>query len=176
MVYSRAVSAMHWAVAPAMMGTVGSVLAAQQAEGPRKGELMHLHKSLGLLTGMLVVPRLAIKLSSKLPPAVHGPAWEQMAGAVSHNVMYVWMVLMPATGIAMGYYGGKGLPFFSTTFAGAETPNGGVAKQAFWMHKQAGIYGKYLIPLHLAGTAKHLVIDRNNILKRINPFSFASSA
>jgi len=48
--------------------------------------------------------------------------------------------------------------------------------QAFWMHKQAGIYGKYLIPLHLAGTAKHLVIDRNNILKRINPFSFASSA
>eukprot|EP00955_Chlamydomonas_euryale_P109039 365901-Chlamydomonas_euryale.AAC.6 len=74
-------------------------------------------------------------MHAQLPPAVHGPAWEQMAGAVSHNVMYVWMVLMPATGIAMGYYGGKGLPFFSTTFAGAETPNGGVAKQvrgALW--------------------------------------------
>eukprot|EP00955_Chlamydomonas_euryale_P109036 365901-Chlamydomonas_euryale.AAC.3 len=33
---------------------------------------MHLHKSLGLLTGMLVVPRLAIKLSSKVRSARGG--------------------------------------------------------------------------------------------------------
>ena len=28
------------------------------------------------------------------------------------------MTIMPATGIAMGYYGGKGLPFFFTTLPG----------------------------------------------------------
>lgn len=28
------------------------------------------------------------------------------------------MIIMPASGIAMGYYGGKGLPFFGTTFPG----------------------------------------------------------
>jgi cytochrome b561 len=28
------------------------------------------------------------------------------------------MVIMPASGIAMGYYGGKGLPFFGTTIPG----------------------------------------------------------
>jgi cytochrome b561 len=28
------------------------------------------------------------------------------------------MIIMPASGIAMGYYGGKGLPFFGTTIPG----------------------------------------------------------
>lgn len=38
------------------------------------------------------------------------------------------MTVMPATGIAMGYYGGKGLPFFTTTIAGAKETNGTIAK------------------------------------------------
>lgn len=39
------------------------------------------------------------------------------------------MTIMPVTGVAMGYYGGKGLPFFNRTIAGASTPNGAIAKQ-----------------------------------------------
>jgi cytochrome b561 len=31
---------------------------------------------------------------------------------------YGFMVIMPASGITMGYYGGKGLPFFGTTIPG----------------------------------------------------------
>jgi len=44
------------------------------------------------------------------------------------------MTVMPASGIAMGYFGGKGLPFFGTTFAGivntdeTKARNGNIAK------------------------------------------------
>lgn len=39
---------------------------------------------------------------------------------------------MPATGIAMGMYGGKGLPFFWTTIPGFEQKNGKLAGQVSW--------------------------------------------
>ena len=45
-----------------------------------------------------------------------------------HYALYGFMIIMPASGIAMGYYGGKGLPFFTTTLAGAKESNGAIAK------------------------------------------------
>lgn len=34
------------------------------------------------------------------------------SGKLSHFVQYGFIIVMPATGITMGYYGGRGLPFF----------------------------------------------------------------
>ena len=72
--------------------------------------------------------------------------------------------------LTVGYYGGKGLPFFWTTIPGAATPNGSIAKNSFSIHKTLGTYGKYLIPIHMGGAVKHSVFG-NGIWHRINPFS-----
>ena len=146
---------------------------AQQAPKEDKGRLMHRHKSLGLLTGLLVAPRFAYRIFRSASYNVqHLPGnvgWENSAGGLSHFGLYAFMTIMPSTGIAMGYFGGKGLPFFSMTFKGAETPNGGVAKRSFQIHKQLGTYGKYLIPLHVGATGWHLTRGQG-IFSRINPF------
>jgi hypothetical protein len=64
------------------------------------------HKSLGLLAGLLVAPRVVARLSSKIPGPLEGTnALENAASKVTHLAMYGFMALMPATGIAMGYYG-----------------------------------------------------------------------
>ena len=73
--------------------------------------------------------------------------------------MYGFITVMPASGIAMGYFGGKGLPFFPSTFGtipGAATPNGAVAGQAFKLHKQAGLFFEYLTALHVSAVAYHV--------------------
>ena len=44
------------------MGCVGTVLKAQDAPKAEKGDWMFRHKSLGLLTGMIVAPRFAYRL------------------------------------------------------------------------------------------------------------------
>jgi cytochrome b561 len=75
-----------------------------------------------------------------------------------------------ASGIAMGYYGGKGLPFFYTTIPGAESPNGSIAKNAFAIHKNIGVYGKYLVPLHVGAAGLH-VVRGQPIFRRVNPFA-----
>ena len=129
-----------------MIGSIASVLQAQQAPKEEKGPLMHRHKSLGLLSGMLIAPRVGYRIFSSAAYNVrHLPGnagWENSAGSLSHYALYAFMTIMPATGIAMGYFGGKGLPFFYTTIKGAETPNGGIAKKSFQIHKQLGTYGK----------------------------------
>ena len=70
----------------------------------------------------------------------------------------------------MGYYGGKGLPFFYKTIPGAETPNGSIAKNAFAIHKNIGVYGKYLVPLHVGAAGLH-VVRGQPIFRRVNPFA-----
>lgn len=93
---------------------------------------MHRHKSMGLLAGMIIAPRFAYRLYNRSAynvAQVEGSGvLEHMAGKVTHYGLYAFMTIMPASGIAMGYFGGKGLPFFGTSFAGSKTPNGTIAK------------------------------------------------
>jgi cytochrome b561 len=95
--------------------------------------------------------------------------WENSLGSLGHFLLYGFMTIMPASGIAMGYYGGKGLPFFYKTIPGAEIPNGKIAKQSFSIHKTLGTYGKYLVPLHAGAGVMHAARGQK-IFARINPF------
>lgn len=177
--YTIAASYYHWMVAAPLMGAVASVLICQQVPKEEKGKWMWRHKSLGLLTGLIVAPRMGYRLFNAAKykvghPAGTGPIEGKLAD-VSHAALYAFMTIMPASGIAMGYYGGKGLPFFFTTLPGAtrtddnKANHGAIAKQSFSIHKTLGTYGKFLIPLHIGGAVKHSVAGKS-IWSRVNPF------
>eukprot|EP00934_Nitzschia_sp_Nitz4_P002987 Nitzschia sp. Nitz4//scaffold3_size479765//339526//340314//NITZ4_000141-RA/size479765-augustus-gene-1.614-mRNA-1//-1//CDS//3329550881//2977//frame0 len=171
--YSATAGAFHWMTAIPLIGCVGTVLKAQQAPKEEKGTWMYRHKSLGLLTGMIVLPRVGYRLlssSSYNVKPLPGSSIEHILASATHYGLYAFMTIMPATGIAMGYFGGKGLPFFTTTIPGAKETNGAIAKQSFQIHKQLGVYGKYLIPAHVAGAFGHL-FRGHTIFARVNPFA-----
>jgi 1,2-dihydroxy-3-keto-5-methylthiopentene dioxygenase len=124
--YTAAASYMHWIVAFPLIGSVASVLQAQSAPKEQKGELMWRHKSLGLLTGMLVAPRVAYRLLSRdsyrLLPLVGNTPTENTLGKITHYLLYGFMIVMPASGIAMGYYGGKVISFSLLHFERIDKP------------------------------------------------------
>ena len=93
---------------------------------------------------------------------------DRAAAKLSHVALYGFMTVMPATGIAMGYFGGKGLPFFFTTIPGAqgEAKRGAWAGQAFKIHKTVGTYWKYLPLVHIGAVGVHFAKGQN-ILKRM---------
>jgi len=69
-------------------------------------------------------------------------------------------IAMPVTGVAMGYFGGKGVPFFGTTFAPAsgemgKAKDGKLAGKAYKLHKQIGWYFKWFIPVHVGAVGVH---------------------
>ena len=117
--YTATASYYHWLVAFPLIGSVASVLQAQNAPKEQKGDLMWRHKSLGLLTGMLVAPRVAYRLLNRdsyhLLPLVGNTPTKNMLGKITHYLPYGFMIIMPATGVAMGYYGGK-VKFYSVAY------------------------------------------------------------
>jgi 1,2-dihydroxy-3-keto-5-methylthiopentene dioxygenase len=166
--YPVAVQAMHWLMGGAVLGCVGFVQAAQQVKGKQKGEFMFYHKSCGLLAAGLLGPRLAIKLASKAPASMNSNPALHAAATAAHTAMYGMLVAMPITGVAMGYYGGKGLPFFWTTVPGAAEADKSIAGPAFKWHKQLGWYMELLLAAHIGAVGFHLARGEA-ILARIVP-------
>ena len=83
------------------------MLAAQQAPKKDKGTWMFRHKSLGLLSGMIVFPRVAYRVLSKASyrvlPLVGNSSLENSLGSFTHRLLYGFMIVMP--GELMGVIG-----------------------------------------------------------------------
>jgi len=66
---------------------------------PIKGSLLFVHKSLGLTVLILVIARVAYRLSVGKPPykqPLH--KFNQVGGTTAHLLLYGLMILMPVTG------------------------------------------------------------------------------
>jgi 1,2-dihydroxy-3-keto-5-methylthiopentene dioxygenase len=134
--YSKAASYYHWAVAVPLLSSVACVLKAQSIPKEQKQEKMDWmwrHKSLGCLTGMIVLPRVGYRLFNMTKYKIRDLPGEgtvtPILSKVGHLGLYGFMTMMPISGIAMGMYGGKGVPFFWTTIPGFEQKNGKLAGQ-----------------------------------------------
>lgn len=136
LVYTRAASYYHWMVAAPLVGSIACVLKAQYTPKEEKKEKMMWmwrHKSLGVLTGLVVLPRVGYRLFNAAKYRIRDLPGEGpiigAAGKAGHLGLYAFMTIMPVSGIAMGMFGGKGLPFFWTTIPGFEKKNGKLAGQ-----------------------------------------------
>lgn len=173
--YSSLASWYHWGMAAGIMTVIGTVKISQNSTaeqrkrwGVTKGGLMNLHKSVAVLMAVAIVPRLAIRLTSIPPPLPVGPAIEHAAAHASHLSLYFFMVVMPASGIAMGYYSGKGVPFFGATIfkpRSDDKKDGAKAKKYYGLHKRMGKLLTMLVPLHIGATGVHLLKDQNLFLR-----------
>ena len=85
--------------------------------------------------------------------------------------LYSLLVFLPVSGFTMGYFGGKGLPFFPDQGGTVFTPksgefgkaaNGAWAKWAYQNHKLAGQALEYLVPLHIGAVGFHHIAKGQN--------------
>ena len=141
--------------------------------GWTKGEFMLVHKSSALIVAALVVPRLAARLLQRQPKLPEGSMIEKAAATGAHLFLYGAMVAMPGSGIAMGYFGGKGVPFFDyfhlKGIAEPTAEDKATAGLAFEKHKQFGQILTYVAPLHMGAPAVH-ALKGQNVLARMLPF------
>jgi len=176
--YGGGMQLFHWAVGGSILGAFATVqLAMNEKPGKNKGYWMTMHKSFGLLAAGLGAPRVAMRLASKVPPPPPGSMLEHLAATVVHGGLYVMMLGMAATGVSMGYYGGRGLPFFWTSFPGVAKPGSPehlpehkkIAGQAFKIHKTMGQVFEYTTALHVGAVGFHAVRGQK-VLQRMLPF------
>eukprot|EP01083_Nonionella_stella_P035943 98054_1 len=170
--YSSPLSIVHWCMAAGILTCFATIeVKKRQPKGSALiGPLMHYHKSVGLLMLGFVSVRVGLRLFSKIPPPVAGPRWQQVGSRAGHAALYGLMIFMPLTGVTMGYFGGKGLPFFFTKIPGADPENQrkDVAKNAWKIHKKVGTVTELMVAIHVAGAGLHL-LQGQNVLSRIRP-------
>ena len=66
------------------------------------------------------------------------------------------MVIMPLTGIGMGYYSGKGIPFFGLTVPGRSESVGWLTGYFYKVHTWVGVPFEYLIAFHMSAVGFHM--------------------
>eukprot|EP00930_Biecheleria_cincta_P001833 TRINITY_DN102921_c0_g1_i1.p1 TRINITY_DN102921_c0_g1~~TRINITY_DN102921_c0_g1_i1.p1 ORF type:complete len:251 (-),score=22.01 TRINITY_DN102921_c0_g1_i1:175-927(-) len=175
--------ALRWSHMIIGIGIIATVLCSKfwqwSAEEParRIGQLMFYHKSLGLLVTCLAVHWTYVRLTAKMPPDLPGsPSIPTQLHDVQRTfkkaVWYILHVVVPIlglTGLCMGYYGGKGVPFFfGILIPGKTEPNAAVAKPSHDIHVTLGKLLCGLIFLHVSGSTLAW-LEGQPVVKRMVP-------
>ncbi len=165
----------HWLMAFAILGAgaVGMYMTSLAAS-PQKFQIYALHKSVGLVLLGLVALRLAWRFANptpKLPP--HTPIFQRKVAAATHVALYGFMAAIPFTGYLM--HSASSIPFklfgvWTVPKLFAE-PNQEILKAAKMAHEWLFIALLVLVALHIAAALKHHFVNRDDILKRMVPFT-----
>ncbi len=174
--YGSLARAFHWLSALLILTAIGLALYAEDlphssdAEVARLASLYSLHKTVGIATFLTALLRILWTLIQPKPGALHpSRRLETLLAEAVHWSLYAAMLVMPLSGwlyhaASTGFAPilwpfGQSLPFVP------KSPD--LASVFKSIH---GASSKLLIVsilLHLAGTVKHIVIDRDNTLARM---------
>lgn len=159
----------HWSMAAIFLVVVPTVLLAEQMpRGPTRGLLFDVHRLLGAMVLPLGLARLAWRLAHPPPPLASPSPWERVAARAVHGALYAAMVTQPVTGYLMyALEDGQAELGFGVALPGLGVRDEAVAGVLRGAHELVGFAVVAFLALHLAGVAKHTLIDRDGTLHRM---------
>jgi cytochrome b561 len=167
--YTPTAIALHWLLALLLtaMAGVGWYMMSIEHE-PGADRLFDLHKSAGLLVGLLVVVRVGVRLLNKPQPLpVSVAPWQVKLSLVTQFGLYLLMLLMPLTGYIGASYSKSGVPFFGLATPRWAAPDHDTAEQYFDIHSILIWVMVALVALHVLGALKHLLMDKDGVFQRM---------
>jgi cytochrome b561 len=165
--YDRVAIALHWAIGLALLAQIafGFALDAIAPRGtPLRTPVINLHKSTGMVLGLLIVARLLWRLRHAPPPWPKGmPAWRRRAAALGHRALYACMLVMPLSGYVASNFSKYGVRFFGVALEpwGPQLP--GVYAVFNGIHVGTAWLLTALIAGHVAVALKDAWTDRDGI-------------
>lgn len=139
--------------------------------------LYPIHKSIGVLIFLVIVIRVYWRfVNGWLQPVREYKAIEHNLAKIVHWVLIIATIVMPISGFLMSSVGGYGVSVFGLEIVAAQFNP--MTKEAIphnialaeFMHETHGITGWIIISaimLHIIGTLKHHIIDKDNTLRRM---------
>jgi cytochrome b561 len=170
--YTTGAIALHWLIAALLFGQVafGWFLESIPRGIPARGLYVNLHKSTGILLGLLVLIRIFWRLTHPAPrlPSFM-PAWERVVARWNQFGLYACMLLMPLSGYIASNFSKHGVKLFNAIVLPPwGTDNQGIYSAFNTTHVVTSYLFVALIVVHLLGATRH-VLRRDGILARMWP-------
>lgn len=170
--YTRTAAALHWLLAALLLAQIafGWYLEEIPRGTPPRTIYVNLHKSTGMLLGLIILFRLYWRLTHPAPPLPASmPAWERMAARVSHIGLYACMLIMPLSGYIASNFSKWGVNFFNVI----KLPPWGVESESVYeffntTHVVVSYIFVALIAVHILAALRHLFL-RTGIFHRMLP-------
>lgn len=164
--YGSVAICFHWISAVIVLALIVlGFRAANTGDLTLKASILRLHVPLGGLILVLTVLRLCWRMADRRPHDVAGtPAWQAITARAVHGLLYLTLVVMGVSGIAMIAMSGAAAVLFEGS--SARLPN-------FWdyvpriPHGISAFVLIALIALHIAAALYHQFIRRDRLLARM---------
>jgi len=171
--YDRVAIWLHWGIGVLLLAEIafGLLLDEIAPRGtPARAGVINLHKSFGIVLGVLIVVRIVWRLGHAPPPwPATMSARRQRAANLGHVALYVCMVVAPLAG-----YLGSNFSKHGVRFLGVAIPPWRPAWPAAYsllvaLHDASAYLLLALTIGHVAMALKHSLIERDGIFARIAP-------
>jgi len=171
--YTRFAVAMHWIVAAIVLVQypLGWLMQQipKQPPGPR-AEVFNLHKSIGLTILALMIARIFWRIGHPPPALPEMPRWQARAARATHLLLYVLLVVHPLAGYLGSEFSGYPVKYFGFILPGWAPRSLPLKDFLSQVHLVTSWLIAAAVALHLAGVAKHVIVDRDQVLARMLPF------
>ena len=168
--YNSGSIALHWISAALIVALFAGGLTIDAFPKEWKSALINLHAIGGVTLLVLVVVRIAWRLTHPAPPqpASIGPLMQRAAG-LGHLALYGLMIAVPVIGVPTLLWRGRGLDFglFQIASPFARTPE--VYKPLTEIHEIGAFALIILAVLHAAISVWHHVVQKDGTLLRMMP-------
>ncbi len=168
--YTRTAIALHWLIAVAVIGQIawGFWMAGIPKEPPGlRADAFNLHKSIGLMLFPLMVVRLAWRVGHPPPPLPAMPAWNARLAHANHVLMYLTLFVLTVGGYLGSAWSGYPVKFFGMALPSWSAHQPVLKDLASNVHLAASWTIIAAVALHVTGTLKHAIVDRNGVLNRM---------
>ena len=173
--YGRFASALHWLIGVALLAEIvfGFLLDEIAPRGtPARAAVINLHKSTGVLLGLLILLRLAWRWRHAPPPwPAAMPVWQRSAARMLHAAMYVCMLVLPLSGYVASNLSKNGIKVLGYWLRpwGPDLP--AVYTALILVHDVTAWLFAALVAGHIAVAMKHALIDRDSVFARVWPWA-----
>jgi cytochrome b561 len=168
--YTNTAITLHWLLALALFAQIafGWFLGDVPRGTPERTIYVNLHKSTGMLIGLLILLRVYWRLRHPAPPLPSSmPMWERVAAKWSHVLLYTCMIVMPVSGYVASNFSKYGVNFFNSI----KLPPWGVDNAAIYgvfntTHMVTSFVFVVLIAAHALAALRHL-FRRDGVFRRM---------
>ena len=173
--YGPAAMTLHWIVALLLSAALVLAWVLPRKTAPGYEGLLDLHKAVGMLVLVLVVPRLLWRLGNPVAPAASLTTLEARLSSITHWTLYAIMLLIPLTGYLYASGLGQHLDFFGLFNLTSPLPTDRAISGPMEVLHKTGQYAIYaVVGLHVAAALYHHFVKRDGVLQRMLPLRGAA--